>query len=128
MSKTTKTEIIGIIEQFGNVKTQADALTKEANGYKDTIKSYMAEKEVDELSTENFRVKYSVATSRDFNQEKLLAKLKELGATDCIKTVEVVDMNNLENAIYNKKIDASLLADCEVVTETPKLNLYKVKK
>ena len=117
-----------LVDKFGDVKVQADALKKESDGYKEEIKTYLSEHDMDEYSTSKWRVKYSVAVTRDFNQEKLLAKVKEAGLTDCIKTVEVVDMTNLENAIYNGKVDASIFADCEVIKETPKLNIYKTKK
>ena len=126
MENTGKMDML--VDKFGDVKTKSDALKKEADGYKDEIKAFLCASDTDEYATDKYRVKYTVAVSRDFNQEKLLAKLKEVGLTECIKTVEVVDMNNLENAIYNKKIDASILADCEIVKETPKLNIYKVKK
>ena len=124
----TNKQLITLIDNFGEAKTTADDFKKKADDFNKELKSYFSTAETTEISSEKFKVKYSVATSRSFDEEKLIMKLKEIGATDCIKTVEVVDMNNLENAIYNKKIDAAVLADCEVIKETEKLNLYKVKK
>ena len=123
-----KKQLTQLVNDFGEAKTNADAYKKQAEGFNKQLKEYFANSEVSELASDEYRVKYSVATTKGFDEEKLLLKLKQLGATDCIKTVEVVDMNNLENAIYNKRIDAAVLADCEKVTHTEKINLYKVKK
>lgn len=121
-------DISKLVESFGEVKTQSDELKKQADGYNKELKEYLKNCKETEAVSEHYRVKYSVAVTRGFDEEKLLAKLKELGATDCIKTIEVVDMNNLENALYNKCIDAAALADCETVKEVEKLNLYKNKE
>lgn len=121
-------DIVSLVESFGGVKSQSDDLKKQADGYNKELKEYFKQFNATEAFSEHYRVKYSVAVQRGFDEEKLLAKLKELGATDCIKTVEVVDMNNLENAIYNKRIDAAALADCETVKEVEKINLYKNKE
>ena len=59
--------------------------------------------------------------------DKLIAKLKELGVVSPIKTVEVVDMDELENVIYNGWLDASELTNCKQVKEIPTLKVTKKK-
>ena len=121
-------DIAGLVESFGEIKTQSDDFKKRADEYNKVLKEYFRQHGATEASSEHYKVKYSVAVQRGFDEEKLLTKLKELGATECIKTIEVVDMNNLENALYNKRIDASQLSDCETIKETEKINLYKNKE
>lgn len=117
-----------LIDGFGEMKEKSDELKKEVDGYNKQIKSIMGEVSLDEYKTSKYKVKLSNIESRSFDEERLLAKLKELGATDCIKTVEIVDMTNLENAIYNKKVDASKLADCQIITKQQRLTITKVKE
>ena len=117
-----------LVDNFGYFKNQSDICKKKVDEFNKELKARLRDSDTKEAVSSEYRVKYSVATSRSFDEEKLLLKLKQLGANDCIKTVEVVDMKNLENAIYNKRIDAALLADCEKITQTEKLNLYKIKK
>lgn len=121
-------DLNNLIDCFGEVKGRSDLLKKEVDGYNKEIKSVMSEVDLSEYKTDKYKVKLTTVESRSFDEEKLLVRLKELGADECIKTIEVVDMANLENAIYNKKVDASKLADCQIVNTQQRLTLTKVKE
>ena len=118
-----------LIERFGNLKTEADSYKKQIDADNAKIKKIMKKEGISEYSAGRYRVSYSVAVSENFNDEKLLAKVKELwhGEGECpyVKTVEVPDMKAIEDAIYHGELNPSDLADCRVRTETPRLNLYK---
>lgn len=121
-------ELDELVNLFGETKSEADKYKKEAETYNSDIKKIMSETELSEFSTEKYKVKLSTIESKSFDEPKLLDKLKELGITECIRTVEVVDMTNLENAIYNGKLDASKLKDCQIVTTQQRLTISKVKE
>ena len=115
-----------VIERFGKNNEQIKSLKKVTDEDNATIKSLMAGK-MDTAESDNFVAKYSVTKSESFDEAKLLERLKELGLKQVIKTVEVVDMELLENAIYDGMISGSELVDCKVTKETPRL-VVKLKK
>lgn len=118
-----------LIDLFGETKEQSDALKKEVDTYSKDIKERMSKDNVGEVFADKYKAKLSVIESKSFDEAKLLMKLKNMGdiAKSVIRTVEVVDMTALENAIYNKEIDASALTDCQVVKTQQRLTVTKVK-
>lgn len=100
-----------------------DAVTDDAN----RIKQMMKELNLEELEVDGFKAVYSERVTSNFNEDKLLAKIKELGFDDCVKTVEVVDMEKLESLIYDNLIDTSSLLSCKETKVTPTLKLVKLK-
>lgn len=119
-------ELRKVIERFGKNNEQIKSLKKVTDEDNKVIKSFMAGK-MKTAESDNFIATYSVVKSESFDDDKLLTKLKELGLRQVIKTVEVVDMELLENAIYDGMISGSELADCKVTKETAKL-VVKLKK
>ncbi len=119
-----------LIDLFGETKEKSDALKKEADSYSKDIKERMSKDDVGEIFTDKYKAKLSVTESKSFDEAKLLMKLKSMGdiAKSVIRTVEVVDMTALENAIYNKDIDASALTDCQVVKTQQRLTVTEIKK
>lgn len=121
-------ELKKLIDAYGETKTESDKLKKEVESYNSSIKSLMNDENLSYFNSDKYYVKLATIEQRVFDEQKLLDKLKEMGATNCIKTIEVVDMNELENAIYNKQVDASKLSDCQVVKSQQRLTLGKVKE
>ena len=93
-----------------------------------------------EFTAGGFVAKYSVAVSESFDEDKLLAKIEKMNFTSAngstiavgsglgvIKMKPTIDMEALENAIYNGYVNAADLADCKVVKETPKLTIKEAK-
>lgn len=119
-----------LIDLFGETKEQSDALKKECDTYSKDIKERMSKDDVGEVFTDKYKAKLSVIESKSFDEAKLLMKLKSMGdiAKSVIRTVEVVDMTALENAIYNKEIDASALTECQVVKTQQRLTVTEIKK
>lgn len=124
------TELKNLIEAFGEKNEVVKSLKKETDVLNTQIKDIMAKSANAIVDTEHFTAKYSVITTESFDEEKLINRLKELGNTSVIKTIEVVDMEALENAIYNGQIVGSNLADCKVSKSTQKLvvSVRKEKK
>ena len=117
-----------LIDNYYQDKEQADYFKKMADDFNKTIKSVMQNLEVNEFETNSGLIaKLNVQKRESFVDEKLIAKLKELGVTTPIKTVEVVDMDELENVIYNGSLDASELTNCKQIKEVPVLKVTKKK-
>ena len=127
--QTQKELLNSIIECFYKDKQTADKYKKSAEEYNKEIKDIMGNIKIDEFETDSGLIaKLTHKQSESFNEEKLLAKMKELNIPGIIKTREYVDMEALENEIYNENIDASELASCREIKETVALKVSKKKE
>ena len=75
-------------------------------------------------------VDYFVKQSRSMNEEALAVFLKEKGYSTAIKTVEVVDMKEVEHLIYNGSIsreDQLEMKKFEIIKESPTITIREVK-
>ena len=120
-------ELSELIEVFGNEKANLDEVKKTVDGYNKSIKEQMTESKLPKASSEHYTVTLTEVKSEGFDEVKLLNKLKNLGNNECIKTIEVVDMNALENAIYNNKLNPADIADCKTSNVTQRLTIKKNK-
>lgn len=117
-----------LIEVYYEDKTAMDGYKKSVDKHNKQIKEMMQDYNIEELETDNGLVaKMNIQKRESFNEAKLLEKLKTLGVTTPIKTIEVVDMDLLEDSIYNGQLDASKLSDCEQVKEVITLKVNKKK-
>ena len=117
-----------MIEYYFEQKQELDELKKETENANTDIKYLMNRLDKKEFKTDlGVVAKINVQKRESFVDEKLIAKLKELKVTSPIKTVEVVDMDELENVIYNGDLDASKLTDCKQVKEVVVLKVSKKK-
>ena len=117
-----------IIKNFFTAKKQADIYKKDAEELNTTIKDLMKNLELDEFETPDGLVaKVSVQNRDTFNEDKLIEKLKSLNAEAAIKTKEYVDMDVLEDLIYNGKLDASELTPCKITKQVVTLKVSERK-
>ena len=117
------------IECFYKDKQMLDKYKKSTEEYNKEIKDIMSNININEFETDSGLIaKLTHKQSESFNEEKLLAKIKELNIPGIIKTREYVDMEALENAIYNENIDASELSSCREIKETVALKVSKKKE
>lgn len=120
--------LTSIIEEFYQNKQQLDYYKKETDTQNKEIKDIMNRLEKTEIETDNGIVaKMSIQKRENFMEDKLIAKLKELDILTPIKTIEVVDMDELENVIYNGGLDASELTSCKQTKEITVLKVAKKK-
>lgn len=129
-----------LVERYGNLKKEMDSYKPQVNEDNKAIKEIMSKEGIKEFTAGGFTAKYSVAVSEGFDEDKLIAKLEKMTYTSengckvavgsglgVIKMKPAIDMEALENAIYNGYINAADLADCKVRTETPKLTIKEAK-
>ena len=116
------------IECFYEDKQLADKYKKSAEEYNKEIKKLMSTINKDEFETDSGLIaKISVQKRESFIEEALLQKIKELKVPGIIKTKEYVDIDLLEDAIYNEKLDASELTTCRKIQEVVTLKVSKKK-
>lgn len=116
------------IQNFYADKQQLDYYKKVTDDRNKDIKNMMQELQKSEFVTSDGIVaKLNIQKRESFVDDKLISKLKDLGVTTPIKTIEVVDMDELENVIYNGDLDASELSSCKQVKEVAVLKVSKKK-
>lgn len=105
---------------YNDAKKEADKLGAE-------IKALMAQAGIKKFDYGAGVANYSVSERTSFNEEMLVAKVKELGHSELIKTREYVDEEELESALYYNKIDPAELAPCQITKTLVSLRLSKKK-
>ena len=116
-----------LVRLFYEDKQQLDNYKKSTDEYNKDIKEIMGQLDLTEFESDDLVAKIGVQNRESFNEEKLIDKLKALNVEGVIKTKEYVDMDALENAIYNELIDASELTSCKEVKTVTTLKVSKKK-
>jgi len=109
-------------------KSKMDSYKKLVDKDNKEIKSIMLEAGLREFVVDDIKASCLVSKREDFIEEALIAKLKEMKVPGIVKKKEYVDMDALENAIYNGKVDAAALADCQTKKEVVTLKVTKLKR
>ena len=123
-----------LVKSYGEMKQIVDGYKKPIEEANKEIKSIMSSKNLSEFESGGFKAKYSVSVSEGFDESKLIKVIKDtlapedLKLKEIIKTKEYVDMEILEDAIYNGIIPAAKLQSCKTRTETPRLTIKKIKE
>ena len=109
-----KSSLEEYVKEFYIVKNEADKYKKLADEDNKEIKKLMQNNNLTEFKTTNgLLAKITIQNRESFNEDKLIEKLKELNVKTPIKTVEVIDYDALEDAIYNNVLDATKIIDCK---------------
>lgn len=128
-----KSELCTLIDQYFVDKADADEKKKLVEQENKQIKEGMVELESDVVETEKYKATRSVSVRSSIDEEAWLSILKT--QTDLpegiIKTKEFVDMDALEDAIYNGVIPKDVLIrlnEHKKETEVVTLKVTKLKK
>lgn len=122
-----ESELKELVRLFYEDKQQLENYKKSTEEYNKSIKDIMNELDLTEFESDDLIAKIGVQNRESFNEEKLIEKLKSLNINGVIKTKEYVDMDALENAIYNELLDASELTPCKEVKVVTTLKVTKKK-
>lgn len=109
---STASDFEATVEKYVELDAQQKALKKELDPMNKEIKAHMKSNNMKEFKTADFKVSFSVQERTSMNEDALLKKLKALGLTEAIVTVEKPDETVLEKLIYEGKLDASELESC----------------
>ena len=108
-------------EKMENYKRLVDKQNKD-------IKELMGDES--DYETDKYKAKVSISTRVSIDEPKLLTVLKANNIKGVVRTIEVVDMDALENAIYHNEIPKDvlkLIGDCKSEKEIKNLRVTKVK-
>lgn len=98
---------------------------------KKQIKSLLADIGQSEWQVGNNKVVAQERVTQTVNEGKLVEYLKSINATDCIKTIEVIDSDKLESAIYHGIITSDQVKEMQAFyteKKTVALKLSRVKE
>lgn len=117
------------IKCFYEDKQKLDIYKKSTEKYNSEIKELMSKLDKDVFETDDgLLAKMAIQQRESFDEDKLIEKLKALNGHTAIKTKEYVDMDELENLIYNGHLDASQLSSCRIIKEVVTLKVSKRKE
>lgn len=116
------------IQGFYEDKQKLDYYKKQTDEANKEIKELMTKLDTDIFYTDKgLQAKITVQKRESFNENALIDKIKLLDVDGIIKTKEYVDMDALEDAIYNGRLNASELTTCKTVKEVVTLKVTKKK-
>ena len=124
-----------LIPIYGVNKEQADELDKIVKKQNEEIKQWMRSFGIKTYQTDKYKVSYSVQKRETLNEPKFIEYLKENWEITCkrydiVKTREYIDMDALENAIYNNAFGeyVAMFDKFRTVKEVQTLKLTRTKK
>lgn len=109
---------------------QSNKLKKIVSNLNNEIKALMEKLKMTSFKADDMVVSISTTESASFDEEVLLAVVKQLGMTDLIKTREYVDMQGLEAVLYDKNVPSevkAMFATAQIMSTTTKLTAKRAK-
>ena len=126
MNDEQKRELADTIDTYFTSNNYKNQYTKESKPLGDQIKKLLAGYDMTEFRTEHVIATITESKSETMNESKLFQICKALNIRGLIKKREYVDLQTLETAIYEGKVDANLLNDAKEITITKKLNVKAI--
>lgn len=118
-----------LVDDYGELKVELDALKKDADEYNKCIKELMQTEGLKEFDTGRYKAVYQVRKSESLDEEKVIEILKSNGIKGIVKTKQYVDEDALENAIYNGKLDSNIIKEInktKITKESVALTIKRV--
>lgn len=103
---------------------QAKKLKKPLN---EKIKNFMKTMKANVFTAGNVKATLKTQERTNLNEDKLLAKLNELGRSDCIVMKPSVDVEKVEDLIFKGELDGKILQDCLEIKYVDTLTVKEVK-
>jgi hypothetical protein len=92
------------------------------------IKDIMRDSDISDFVVSGIKAKYITSKKENMDEDMLLTILKKNGLDNCVKTIEVVDMDALENAIYHNEVPNSVLKKMDACRKTVIIESLRVTK
>lgn len=137
LTKKVEAELKQYVNEYSEKKSVYDEEKKVIDKLNGSIKELMTEYELSEYEGDNVTVTCTVSDTEKMNEDMLLEVIKTKiwagnGSMQCpfIKTVEQVDFDALEKAIYNGDLSKEQLLEigkCKEVKSTTTLRIKKKK-
>lgn len=110
-----------MIDKAGELNATITANKKELEGLKKEIKG----KNLSELKGSKYVAEVSERVATSFDEDKLLSKVKDIGANWLLK--EVVDEDKLEESIVKGELEAKQFNDCIIEKVSRVLKFKEIK-
>ena len=112
------------IVEFYRLDKKTKELKATVSAKKASIVETMSTLDIDKLEHKGIKCTLTERVSKSVDEDGLLEFCKTLNFDGLVKTIEIVDMDVLENLIYNKTIDSDILSPyiTETVSTYPKLS------
>lgn len=110
------------VDYVAELNQQVTSLKKELDEAKQELKALGKES----IDGSNYIAVVKPRVTTKLNQERALKVIKDIGADWLLK--EVVDEDKLNDALYQKELDASLFKDCLIEKTTYVINFTKKKE
>lgn len=114
------TELDTLIDNYYDNNKTLSSYKKLVDSYKETLKDKLTEMELTDgyVNGSGLQASISYSNNDGFDTDKAIEILKETLSKEeleaVIKTREYIDDDALESLIYNKKLDAAVLAPCTI--------------
>lgn len=123
-------ELDFLIPTYCEYNNMVNGVKKPLQEYNSKIKDMLLKLDKPSYKVGDYTASVTVRKQYSFIEDLLILKLKELerdglDLSRFIKVKEYVDMDALEQAIYDKTLDARDFADCQVVKDTYTLLVKK---
>ena len=106
-NRTAEEKLEQLIPHYQLNKSKMDSYKKIVDKDNKEIKEIMLSISIIRIYSWGYQSNRSVSVREDFIEEALIEKLKEMKVDGVIKMKEYVDMDFLENAIYEWRIECS---------------------
>lgn len=120
------------IKKLGNsyvtLKNEEKKLKKDIKSINTRLKDYFNDSGNDELDLGDYTIKKQVQDRSKMDEDRLLNTIRTLGFEECIKTKEYVDIESVNDLIYNKVITPNQIADCVDKKLVTMIKISKNKK
>ena len=125
-----------MVSSYADVKAREKEVKKDVDELNKNIKAAMIEGNISEAHGGGYVATLTEQKREDFDEDKLITLFKKNLDTNpelkkCIKTKEYIDMEALENLIYNAEINISIVTEmrkCKVKKVTQVLRIKKDTK
>lgn len=112
-----------VVPRYVKNKKQMDKLKKSCDEDNKIIKKVLLNKKTDSFSAGKSSVSISSYEKVSFDENALVNVLDDLGVKGIVKTQRYVDLQALEQAILDKKVNAKDISKCQIIKTIVNLNV-----
>ena len=128
MMTTENSTLDILIPRYGENKNKEASLKKDIEKDNSSIKELMAQLSSNKYEVDGWVASYSTTEKESLDEDKLLQILKNAGITKAIKTVEILDMDILEDMLYKNEIPENIVADMDGCRNSKQVVTLRVTK
>lgn len=113
-----KIDLKQVVKEFVEYRAEESRFKDLKDTHNKTIKAEMKSLKLSSFDVDNIHASITESPNTEFNElqaiEILRKTLKPAEFANIVKTREYIDSDALESAVFNKTLDASILAPCTV--------------